>query len=451
MKKRIWGAALLAFLLMAMAACGGQSGNSGDSSPVASTQSGSSSGGAQSAKGDEPKEKIELRMAWWGGQERHDRTLQVIEIYESRNPHITIVPEYSGFEGYFEKLTTQFAAGNAPDIIQYGGNLNDFVARDVVLPLDDYVGRELDISKHQQSMIDAATFDGKFYGVTLGANAFGVLINKTLFEEANIPLPSREWTWEDMNEIGQKLTQSKDGLYGAMHFEQDGFGIFLAQRDKMLHEDGVIGFDEADVRDYFQLWKDMMDSGAVAPAEVQAEDSDTPEQSLMIQRRVAMDIVASNQFVAYSNASEDEFVLYVAPYDSSTGKHGVSPRPSQFLSGYSKTKHPEEVAKFLDFFVNDPEATAILGNERGTPINGDVLKHLINSANEMDKEIFSFMDWIGETSDAPYVPNLPGYNETFALFDRAVESIGFGRMSVEEAAREYYAETVKVLEKYKNE
>src|SRR5690625_2334711 len=111
---------------------------------------------------------IELRMAWWGGQERHDRTLEVIELYEERNPHIKIVPEYSGIEGYFDKLTTQFGGGNAPDIIQYGGNLNDFVYRDVVLPLDDYVGDVLDISLHDENMIDAATFDGKFYGVTLG-------------------------------------------------------------------------------------------------------------------------------------------------------------------------------------------------------------------------------------------------------------------------------------------
>src|SRR5690625_2355624 len=111
---------------------------------------------------------IELRMTWWGGQQRHDRTLEVIELYEEKNPHIKIIPEYSGIDGYFDKLTTQFGGGNAPDIIQYGGNLNDFVYRDVVLPLDDYLGDILDISLHDENMIDAATFDGKFYGVTLG-------------------------------------------------------------------------------------------------------------------------------------------------------------------------------------------------------------------------------------------------------------------------------------------
>jgi len=157
---------------------------------------------------------VELRMAWWGGQERHDRTLQVIELYEERNPHVKIVPEYSGLDGYFEKLSTQFASGDAPDIIQYGGNLNDYVSKGVVLPLDDYVGNEIDVSQHDQSMIEAATFDGKFYGVTLGTNAWGVLLHRPLVVRARVAIPEDEWTWEDFTEMAARLSDSLDGAYG---------------------------------------------------------------------------------------------------------------------------------------------------------------------------------------------------------------------------------------------
>jgi len=437
------------------AACGGgnngntnaSNGSTGNAGSNAATGSGSgstsnNSGGAQ--------EQIELRMTWWGGQARHDRTLQVIELYESRNPHVKILPEYSGFDGYFDKLSTQFAAGNAPDIIQYGGNLNDYVARGVVLPLDDYVGSVIDLSKHSQSMIDAATFDGKFYGVTLGTNAFGVLINKTLFEEAGVPLPSRDWTWEDFAEISLQLSQKLNGTYGTADFKEDGFGIFLAQRGKVVHNNGVLGYEESDIRDWFQMWQDLRDSGAAASAELQASATQTPEQSLIVQRKVAMELIAGNQYGAYSDATEDELVLWIAPYNSQTGKNGVSLRPSQFLSGYSETKYPEEVAKFLDFFVNDPEAGAILGNDRGAPVNSEVLQSLIDNASEYDQVIFSYIDWVGQSSDAPYVPNLPGYNEAYDLFTKTMEAISFGYTSVEDGAREYYSELQKILAKYVN-
>jgi len=443
-KKRTWITLLAIVMMMTLflVGCGGGK-NGGNESANKGNQSSANSG-----ENPQGNEQIELRMTWWGGQERHDLTLQAIELYESKHPNVKITAEYSGFDGYFDKLSTQFAAGNAPDIIQYGGNLNDYVAKGVVLPLNDYVGSIIDTSKHTQSMIDAATFDGKFYGVTLGTNAFAVLINKTLFEEAGVPLPSKTWTWEDFHNIAQQISDKLDGVYGTADFKEDGFGIFLEQRGKVVHNNGVIGFEESDIRDWLQMWQNMRDSGAAASAEVQASATQTPEQSLIVQRKVAMELVASNQYAAYQNATQDELALWIVPYNSETGKNGVSLRPSQFLSGYADTKYPEEVARFLDFFVNDPEAGAILGNDRGAPVNSDILQSLISNASETDKVIFEYIDWVRETSDAPYVPNLPGYNETSALFTKTMEAVSFGKKSVDEAAQEYYSELHQIVSKY---
>ena len=33
------------------------------------------------------QEEITLRISWWGSQERHDRTMAVIELFEERYPH----------------------------------------------------------------------------------------------------------------------------------------------------------------------------------------------------------------------------------------------------------------------------------------------------------------------------------------------------------------------------
>ena len=320
-----------------------------------------------------------------------------------------------------------------------------------MLPLDEFVGKELDLSKHSQSMIDAATMDGKFYGVTLGTNASAVLINKTLFEQAGLPLPDQDWTWEEYADIALQLSNALDGIYGTADFKEDGFGVFLAQRGKEVHHDGVIGYEEEDIRDWFQMWQDMRDSGAAASAELQASATQTPEQSLIVQRKVAMERITSNQYGAYTGATEDELLLYINPYDAETGKNGVALRPSQFLAGYSGTEHPEEVAKFLDFFVNDPEAGAILGNDRGAPVNSEVLKSLIDNANEIDQAIFTYIDLVVETSDAPYTPNLPGYNETTALFTRTMESISFGYETVEEASANYFKELQEIMAKYASE
>lgn len=435
--KRLYSLIVFTVFVLVLTACGGSDGDQATNNDSTKDKS-------------DGEESIELRMAWWGGQERHDRTLEVIELYEEKNPHVKIVAEYSGIDGYFDKLTTQFGGGNAPDIIQYGGNLNDFVYRDVVLPLDDYVGDIIDISLHDENMIDAATFDGKFYGVTLGTNAWGILLNKTLFDEAGVPLPSEDWTWDDLIDIAIQLSENLDGTAGTEYFAEDGFGLFIDQNGKVLHEDGVLKIEKEDVLDWFKLWEDIRETGAVVGPEIQAASSRTPEQSMIVQREVAMQLIASNQLIAYESATQDELVLHNFPYNE-LGSHGTALRASQFLAGYANTKHPEEVAKFLDFFVNDKEATAILGSERGAPVNSEVRAYLSEDADEIDQTVFEFIDFISETSDSPFVPNLPGYNETQAIFERVSEEIAFDQLTVEEGTDIYWEELLEALEKNKKE
>src|SRR5690606_27167116 len=42
-------------------------------------------------------------------------------------------------------------------------------------------------------------------------------------------------------------------------------------------------------------------------------------------------------------------------------------RPAQLFAISSKSQHPEEAAKFLNWFLNDAEAAGILGDVRSVP------------------------------------------------------------------------------------
>ena len=63
-------------------------------------------------------EEITIRFAWWGGDERAEATLAVIEQFEALHPNITIEAEYGGNDGYHDKLATSLASGTAADIVQ---------------------------------------------------------------------------------------------------------------------------------------------------------------------------------------------------------------------------------------------------------------------------------------------------------------------------------------------
>ena len=59
----------------------------------------------------------ELRMAWWGGESRHVATQKAIAACGEKYGH-TVKGEFTGFDGYLEKLTTQMAGKTEADIIQ---------------------------------------------------------------------------------------------------------------------------------------------------------------------------------------------------------------------------------------------------------------------------------------------------------------------------------------------
>lgn len=100
---------------------------------------------------------------WWGDDVRHQATLDVIEQYEKDHPNVTIEAEYGGYDGYFEKLTTQLSGGTAADIIQYNANtVSDLMAiGDVFVNLEDYKD-VLDTSDFDQGFIENFSYyDGK--------------------------------------------------------------------------------------------------------------------------------------------------------------------------------------------------------------------------------------------------------------------------------------------------
>src|SRR5688572_6150035 len=61
---------------------------------------------------------VTLRFTWWGSDTRHQLTQKVIDAFEAENPNIKIKGEYGEWNGYWDKLATQTAANDSPDIIQ---------------------------------------------------------------------------------------------------------------------------------------------------------------------------------------------------------------------------------------------------------------------------------------------------------------------------------------------
>ena len=116
-----------------------------------------------------------------------------------------VAVEPTEWTAYWDKLATQTAAGDEPDVINMDGKyLAEYGARGALADLGEASG--IDLSGLSQADLDAGRVDGKLHAISTGSNAFAVMANPTLFKQAGVDLPDdRTWTWDDYAEIGKQL------------------------------------------------------------------------------------------------------------------------------------------------------------------------------------------------------------------------------------------------------
>lgn len=453
MRKRL-GFIVLALLVAALTACssgtgGGPNAASGNENAGAGSDAGTNAGGGN-AGGKDAGKQVELRIMWWGDQKRADITNAALRKFEEKNPDIKVVGEFAPSSGYFDKLNTQLASGTAPDVFFLGGNVIDYAQKGVLLDLDPYVGKQLDLSDMDKSMVQYGTFNGKLVHVSAGANARGVIVNTALFKKAGIEVPTGDWDWAKYAEISKELSAKLGkGYYGSYDFTVDGMDIGLKQNGKQLYDmtTGKLGFEEKDALPWFQYWHQLQkDGGAVTPELSVSNPPGDTSKSLIVSGKVAMGIIPSNQFGAHQSLTQDPLTMVQVP--KGTNGRQIAFESSQGLSGYAKTKHPEEVARLMNFWINDPDAAKILGNDRGVPVTSKMRDLLSEGASPVDKIVYDYTSQVSKDAEAEKVKisyNPPGSAEYLKLADTTVQEIGFGRKSVEQGVHDFYSSLVKIV------
>ncbi len=418
-KRRLRASALVAATaaaVLALTACGGGS-------------------EAKSADG-----KVELRFAWWGGDKRAQVTQAAIAAFEAENPNIKIKPEYGDWSGYWDKLATQVAANDAPDIIQMDEKyITEYSTRGALLDLSKY---KIDTSKLDAAALDAGKSEKGLTGIAAGINAATILANPAVFQAAGVALPDdKTWTWEDFERISAEVTaKSPKGTYGAAAYGTDeaSLGVWLRQNGKSLYtEDGKLGFEPSDIAEWWSFLKELSEKKAVPSASEVVEAEAAPlDQSGLATGKNGLAFWWSNQLPALEKAAGGE--LQILRFPSKTGKAADAKlwyKASQFWSASSRTKHPEETAKFIDFLTNNVKAGEALLADRGVYPNSDVREAIAPKLAKADVKVVSFIDQIkGELGDAPAAPP-KGAGAIQEIVKRYTSEVLFNRLSTDEAGK----------------
>jgi multiple sugar transport system substrate-binding protein len=157
--------------------------------------------------------------------------------------------EYAGkYEMVYEKLAdartmtinTALASGAPIDVMTQSSSLDLRQRSDsgIYLGLKKYLDRDgLDYATlFGDSIEETQNFGGEYYSFPYCNNINMVFFNKKMFDEAGVPYPDPNWTWNDFRETAKKLTKGSGAnkVYGAMvdvgHPDGDMYWAAIAQQ-----------------------------------------------------------------------------------------------------------------------------------------------------------------------------------------------------------------------------
>ncbi|MCI3920857.1 extracellular solute-binding protein [Paenibacillus sp. TRM 82003] len=444
-------ALLLAFVMLFMAACSsgtsGTGGNGGGEAGGAAAQPATSEPANGTGGGDAKPEEVTLRLMWWGSQTRHDITNEVIKLYESKNPHVKIEAEFTSFDGYWEKLAAMVAGNNMPDVLQmnYGEYLTQYSGKDVLADLKPLTASGvIDTSGISEGLLSSGVKNDQLLGIPLGMNALTVIYDEEQLKGAGAKIPDMNWTWDDWKQIAEQVHRHT-GEYGTQGLEILNIFEYYARQNgqKLFNADATgLGHDDQLLADFLTMVLEQQEKGTYPTLEVILQH-EAVEDQLIVHGKAPFDFRWSNQVVALTKAAGR--TLKLAPLPGPEIDQGMYLKPAMFYSIAKQSKHQEEAAKFIDFFINDLEANQLLNGERGVPVSESVREALAGSLDETNKMVYEYIDLIAENSSAIDGNYPAGSAEIFKALEEVHEQVMYKQMTPEEGAAAYRKQAESII------
>lgn len=135
----------------------------------------------------------------------------VVKDIESRHPGLKILVDNIPYNEYQQKITTQLAGGNAPDVIFVEvNNFVDLYLRDALEDLTPYCQKDgMDLKGYYDGVAHRFSPGGKIFAIPQDTAPSGLIYyNRKFFRDAGLPYPKDDWTWpEPFLSTCQKLIQ----------------------------------------------------------------------------------------------------------------------------------------------------------------------------------------------------------------------------------------------------
>ncbi len=378
--------------------------------------------------------------------------------YAKTNPDVTITVRAVPFG---DLLTTLRSQGGGADGATIAGIYDLWLpelARDkLVAPAPEAVAADVKAS-WPAGIVSAASVGGTLYGIPNEIDVYALNYNKALFKEAGIAVAPK--TWDEFRDAAAKLTKKDAG--------QQGFGMINSWAAGVVHPfasllvsnggdlvvDGKPALDSKQAGETFQLYEDLIKSGASDPAMATADANTTgPFLDNFVSGKTGMIIMANWWESALKGGMGDKFAdIATAPIP--VGPSGDKPRSISYswMTVVNAGAGEAEQKAAWDFlaWLNSPKS----GENGGSAMAGILMSMGILPSRSSDVEAYKdklgsefLAGYVSVLADAKPFPVVLGGQEFSESLQQTLEALQYGKVSAKDAQANAQADATSILEK----
>lgn len=392
---------------------------------------------------------------------------EIFERFMEENPDI-IVKTMDGGGLSSTKIIAAITSGQSIDIIRLQGydELPVMVQRGMLAPLDDLEEKYSFDLDDCYDVINVCRFDGQtrgqgsLYALPKDWSPVGLWINKKVFEEAGVPLPSttEPMTWDEFATLAKKLTVMEDGSvkrHGCVTALSMPtlLEMYLNSHGSTLWTDDLSSttLQTADTKAAVEYFMDLHKTAALASSLYPSSDS--IGGSALPAKTTAMAMAGywfRGQWAATNYIGNVEGDMMFVPAPVGTKKASYAPDLT-CLGVFSGSEHPEEAKRLLAYLTaSEHSITARSSIGYGLPLFKSYFDTLPKTS-EFDKQIMDVVtNYQMNTFDvsmsvSPYI----NYSSLTTLFDKYYLPVLYGRGSLEDGLKTINKEVELLVEEGK--
>ena len=279
------------------------------------------------------------------------------------NPDIDVRIENTPHRGLMEKIITSSMSGVAADVIHVATTWPvELAAMGILEPVDGYLKQSGKIDEINTSAFKSSSYEGNIYAVPWMSDATALIYNKTMFEEAGLPLPSLEkpYNWDSFLKVAKALTKDLDG---DGRIDQYGFGIrsgrgasygwfpfLIANGGQIISDDGKkIVVNSPEGQEAFKWFAELFTVHKVVPPGAVGYDRWDDVRNAFLGKRIAM-YIAGDWELDPLRSAEPDFEFAVAPHPMQKRRAVSMGGSSLVISAGSRVK--DAAYKWIDFLTD---------------------------------------------------------------------------------------------------